>query len=191
MRYGNDHPLRIESVKNLQAGGKRLLEDILGQQLQENQKVFIMSSPRVKNPMTRPAGRLGPGWKPRSRRPQLLPRARNRRRGYRRCPRRGDGSPSSPEGLSVSSSTAMSSRGDARQNQCGPGSPAPSPEVTHGLISSAHFHRTGAASSNIHASVRFTVSMTLGFSITSSSCSWAPQFVTPLFRLRFRPRSRR
>jgi hypothetical protein len=35
-------PIAIQSVKNLQASGKRLLEDILGQQLQENQQVFIM-----------------------------------------------------------------------------------------------------------------------------------------------------
>ena len=35
-------PVAVESVKNLQAGGKRLLEDILGQQLQENQQVLIM-----------------------------------------------------------------------------------------------------------------------------------------------------
>jgi hypothetical protein len=32
----------VESVRDLQAGGKRLLEDILGQPLQENQQVFIM-----------------------------------------------------------------------------------------------------------------------------------------------------
>jgi hypothetical protein len=35
-------PIAIESVKNLQPGGKRLLEDILGQPLDENQKVFIL-----------------------------------------------------------------------------------------------------------------------------------------------------
>ena len=35
-------PITVESVSNLQASGKRLLEDILGQQLQENQQVFIM-----------------------------------------------------------------------------------------------------------------------------------------------------
>jgi len=34
--------ITVESVRNLQASGKRLLEDILGQQLQENQQVFIM-----------------------------------------------------------------------------------------------------------------------------------------------------
>jgi len=35
-------PIAVESVKNLEANGKRLLEDILGHQLQENQQVFIM-----------------------------------------------------------------------------------------------------------------------------------------------------
>ena len=35
-------PIVVESVKNLQASGKRLLEDILGQKLEENQQVFIM-----------------------------------------------------------------------------------------------------------------------------------------------------
>jgi hypothetical protein len=35
-------PITVESVRNLQASGKRLLEDILGQQLQDNQQVFIM-----------------------------------------------------------------------------------------------------------------------------------------------------
>ncbi len=35
-------PIVVESVKNLQASGKRLLEAILGQELQENQQVFIM-----------------------------------------------------------------------------------------------------------------------------------------------------
>ena len=32
----------VESVRNLQASGNRLLEDILGRPLQENQQVFIM-----------------------------------------------------------------------------------------------------------------------------------------------------
>ena len=32
----------VESVRNLQASGKRLLENLLGQQLQEDQQVFIM-----------------------------------------------------------------------------------------------------------------------------------------------------
>jgi len=35
-------PIAVQSVRNLQASGKRLLEDILGQQLQENQQVLIM-----------------------------------------------------------------------------------------------------------------------------------------------------
>jgi hypothetical protein len=43
-------PVAVESVRNLQASGKRLLEDILGQQLQENQQVFIM----VLSPGTEP-----------------------------------------------------------------------------------------------------------------------------------------
>lgn len=43
-------PIAVESVKNLQANGKRLLEDILGQKLQENQQVFIM----VLSPGTEP-----------------------------------------------------------------------------------------------------------------------------------------
>ena len=34
--------IAVESVGNLQAGNKRWLEDVLGQQLQENQQVFIM-----------------------------------------------------------------------------------------------------------------------------------------------------
>jgi hypothetical protein len=40
----------VESVRDLQAGGKRWLEDVLGQQLQENQQVFIM----VLSPGTEP-----------------------------------------------------------------------------------------------------------------------------------------
>jgi hypothetical protein len=32
----------VERVRDLQAGGKRWLEEVLGQQLQENQQVFIM-----------------------------------------------------------------------------------------------------------------------------------------------------
>ena len=32
----------VENVGNLQAGGKHLLEDLLGQQLQDHQQVFIM-----------------------------------------------------------------------------------------------------------------------------------------------------
>jgi hypothetical protein len=43
-------PIAVESVKNLQASGKRLLEEILGQKLQENQQVFIM----VLSPGTEP-----------------------------------------------------------------------------------------------------------------------------------------
>lgn len=35
-------PIAVESVRNLQANGKRLLEAMLGQTLQENQQVFIM-----------------------------------------------------------------------------------------------------------------------------------------------------
>ena len=42
--------IAVQSVRNLQAGGKRLLEDILGQQLQENQQIFIM----VLSPGTEP-----------------------------------------------------------------------------------------------------------------------------------------
>jgi hypothetical protein len=34
--------IAIESVKNLQASRKRLLEDVVGQPLQENQEVLIM-----------------------------------------------------------------------------------------------------------------------------------------------------
>jgi hypothetical protein len=34
--------ITVESVRNLQASGKRLLENLLGQQLQEDQQVFIM-----------------------------------------------------------------------------------------------------------------------------------------------------
>jgi hypothetical protein len=36
-------PIAVESVRNLQANGKRLLEDILGQELQDNQRIFIMA----------------------------------------------------------------------------------------------------------------------------------------------------
>jgi hypothetical protein len=36
-------PIAVVSVRNLQANGKRLLEDILGQQLKQNQQVFIMA----------------------------------------------------------------------------------------------------------------------------------------------------
>jgi hypothetical protein len=43
-------PIAVESVKNLQASGKRLLEEILGQKLLENQQVFIM----VLSPGTEP-----------------------------------------------------------------------------------------------------------------------------------------
>jgi len=32
----------VENVRNLQANGKRLLEDMLGRTLQDNQQVFIM-----------------------------------------------------------------------------------------------------------------------------------------------------
>jgi hypothetical protein len=42
--------IAVESVRNLQAGGKRWLEAILGQQLQESQQVFIM----VLSPGTEP-----------------------------------------------------------------------------------------------------------------------------------------
>jgi hypothetical protein len=35
-------PITVESVRNLQASDKRLLEDIVGQPLQDNQQVFIM-----------------------------------------------------------------------------------------------------------------------------------------------------
>jgi hypothetical protein len=35
--------MAIESVKNLQANRKRLFEEMLGQQLQENQQVIIMA----------------------------------------------------------------------------------------------------------------------------------------------------
>jgi hypothetical protein len=35
-------PVIVEDVKNLQPNGKRLLEGLLGQQLQQNQQVFIM-----------------------------------------------------------------------------------------------------------------------------------------------------
>jgi len=42
--------IAVESVKNLQASDKRVLEDILGQKLQENQQVFIM----VLSPGTEP-----------------------------------------------------------------------------------------------------------------------------------------
>ena len=35
-------PIAVESVKNLEASGRQLLEGILGQKLQENQQVFIM-----------------------------------------------------------------------------------------------------------------------------------------------------
>ena len=34
--------ITVESVGNLEAAGKRLLEEMLGQPLQENQQVFIM-----------------------------------------------------------------------------------------------------------------------------------------------------
>jgi hypothetical protein len=40
----------VESVKDLQPNGKRLLEDILGQQLQEDQQVFIMVFSTGKEP---------------------------------------------------------------------------------------------------------------------------------------------
>lgn len=43
-------PIVVEDVRNLQANGKRLLEDLLGRQLQENQQVFIM----VLSPGTEP-----------------------------------------------------------------------------------------------------------------------------------------
>ncbi len=43
-------PIAVESVRNLQASGKRLLEDLLGQKLQEDQQVFIM----VLSPGTEP-----------------------------------------------------------------------------------------------------------------------------------------
>jgi len=42
--------IAVENVGNLQAGGKRWLEDILGQQLQEGQQIFIM----VLSPGTEP-----------------------------------------------------------------------------------------------------------------------------------------
>ena len=42
--------IAVETVKNLQAGSKRLLEGILGQELQENQQVFIMAFNPVKEP---------------------------------------------------------------------------------------------------------------------------------------------
>src|SRR5204863_7026908 len=35
-------PVTIQRVKDLQAGGRRWLEDVLGEQLRENQQVFIM-----------------------------------------------------------------------------------------------------------------------------------------------------
>ena len=35
-------PITVESVRNLPASGKHLLEDLLGRQLQEDQQVFIM-----------------------------------------------------------------------------------------------------------------------------------------------------
>ena len=34
--------ITVESVRNLQASGKHLLEDLLGRQLKEDQQVFIM-----------------------------------------------------------------------------------------------------------------------------------------------------
>ena len=38
-----DHELlTVQNVKDLQDGGKRWLEDVLGQNLRENQQVFIM-----------------------------------------------------------------------------------------------------------------------------------------------------
>lgn len=42
--------IAVERVGDLQAGGKRWLEDVLGQQLRENQQVFIM----VLSPGTEP-----------------------------------------------------------------------------------------------------------------------------------------
>ena len=35
-------PVTVENVKDIQAGGRRWLEDVLGQHLQEHQQVFIM-----------------------------------------------------------------------------------------------------------------------------------------------------
>jgi len=35
-------PITVESVRNLQASGKHLLEDLLGRPLREDQQVFIM-----------------------------------------------------------------------------------------------------------------------------------------------------
>ncbi len=40
---GMDHTrITVESVSNLQGNGKRLLEDLLGHRLQDNQQVLIM-----------------------------------------------------------------------------------------------------------------------------------------------------
>jgi hypothetical protein len=46
----NQSSITVENVRNLQAPGKRLLEDMLGQPLQEDQQVFIM----VLSPGTEP-----------------------------------------------------------------------------------------------------------------------------------------
>lgn len=35
-------PVAVQSVKDIQASGKRWLEDVLGRQLESNQQVFIM-----------------------------------------------------------------------------------------------------------------------------------------------------
>jgi hypothetical protein len=40
---GMEHePVTVENVRDIQAGGRRWLEDVLGQHLQEHQQVFIM-----------------------------------------------------------------------------------------------------------------------------------------------------
>lgn len=54
-------PIAVESVRDLEASGKRLLEGILGQQLRENQQVFIMVLSPGSEPdaAARQAGRAG------------------------------------------------------------------------------------------------------------------------------------
>ena len=54
-------PIAVESVKNLQAAGKDLLEGLLGQKLQENEQVFIMvlSPGKVPDDLARRQARAG------------------------------------------------------------------------------------------------------------------------------------
>ena len=43
-------PVAVQSVKDIPSGGRRWLEDVLGQHLRENQQVFIMVFPPGREP---------------------------------------------------------------------------------------------------------------------------------------------